>query len=302
MTMTMKVLLFYTVYLSQLLVISVYLPTIILRRARELIESYPPSAYPKLYPEPLPKIERMLAIYRNLNVGFLLLGLGLLAVAWVSDYRIAARYGAYPTMVAHGVYSMLQLSPAIVLSLWGLTYFQRMRAAARSRIRTAQLKARRLFDFVSPALLATAVAMYVGATASVLYLDKPPGWLPSAVSPWAAAIISMTVCNTLFAGIIGWTLYGRKQDPHQTHEERARQIRRVAQSLLIVSVLVSVHTAGGNALHVFELWQYGAPVRSLFLQVIVILMARYALARLDPQGFEVYKADPNRGTALATNK
>lgn len=300
--MTIKILLFYMVYTSQLLVVSVYLPSVILRRARELIDTYPPSAYPKLYPEPLPKIERRLAIYRNLNVGLMLLGFGLLAAAWVTDYRIAARYGAYPTMVAHGVYSMLQLSPMIVLSLWGLTYFQRMRAAARGRIRTAQLKARRLFDFVSPALLGAAVATYVAATASVLYLDKPPGWLPSAVPPWVAAIASMTIGNTLFAGFIAWTLYGRKQDPHQTYEERARQIRLVSQSLLIVSILLSAKTAGGNALHVFELWNYGPLLWSLVLQLMVILTARASLAPPDPKSFEVYKADPNRGTALATNK
>ena len=291
--MTSKVLLFYMVYVSQLLVISAYLPSVILRRARELIDTYPPGAYPKLYPEPLPNIKRRLAIYRNSNAGLLLLGVGLLAAAWATDYRIAARYGAYPTMVAHAVYSMVQLTPVMVLSLWGFTYFRRMRAAARGRIRTAQLKARRLFDFVSPPLFVAAVAMYVGAVASVLYLDKPPGWIPSALPPWGAAIISLTICNTLFAGIIAWTLYGRKQDPHQTHEERARQIRRVSQSLLFVSMLLSAMTAGGNALHVFELWQYGSIARSVFLQVSVILMARVSLVRLDPGSFEVYKADPH---------
>jgi hypothetical protein len=300
--MTIKVLLFYGVYVSQVLVISLYLPSMLLRRARGLIETFPPSEYPKLYAEPLATIDRKLRVYRNLNTGLLLLGIGLLAAAWLSDYRIAARYGAYPTMVAHGVYSMLQLSPAIVLSLWGFSYFRRMRAVARGRIRTAQLKARRLLDFVSPALLGTAVAMYVGATASVLYLDKPPGWLPSAVPPWAAAIAAMTIGNTLIAGIIAWILYGRKQDPHQTHVDRAREIRRVSQGLLIASILLSVVTAGGNALHVFELWHYGPLFKSLFLQVIVILTASVSLGRPDPESFEVYKADPNRGAALATNR
>jgi hypothetical protein len=289
--MTLKILLFYVVYLSQVLLISHYVPSRVLRRARDLIETYPPATYPKLYPERLASIERKLRVFRDLNTALLLLGLGLLAAAWVFDYRIAARYGAYPTVVAHGIYTLLQLSPMIVLSLWGFTYLRRMRAAARGRIRTAELKARRLFDFVSPALLGTAVAMYVAATASILYLDKPPGWIPSAVSPWAANLAAMTISNALFAGMMVWTLYGRKQDPHQTHEDRARQIRLVSQSLLIVSILMSVLTAGRNALHVFELWQYGPLFGSVFLQVIVILTARASLVRPDPVSFEVYKAD-----------
>lgn len=300
--MTSKVLLFYLVYVSQLLIVSVYLPRVTLRRARELIDTYPPAAYPKLYPEPLPTIERKLAVFRNFNVGLLLLGVGLLAAAWVSDYRIAARYGAYPTLVAHAVYSAAQLAPAMLLSLWGWTYFRRMRAAARGRLRTAPLKARRLFDFVSQPLLVAAAATYVGAIASVLYLDKPPGWIPSAVSPWAAAIISLTVSNALLAGVIAWTLYGRKQDPHQTHEQRAKQSRRISQSVLFVSILTSAMTAGGNALHVFELWQYGSILRSLFLQLIVILMARVWLVQLDRGDFDVYKADPSPANALPITK
>jgi hypothetical protein len=289
--------LFYVVYLSQVLLISLYLPSRIMRRARELIETYPPSAYPKLYPEPLAATERKFRVFRYLNTAMLLLGLGLLAAAWLTDYRISARYGAYPTAVAHSVYSMLQLSPMVVLSLWGVGYLKRMKAAAARKIRTAELKPRRLFDFVSPALLGTAVAMYVGAIASVLYLDKPPGWLQSPVRPWVAHIAAMTIVNVFFAGMIAWMLYGRKQDPHQTHEDRARQIRLVAQGTLIVSILVSVLSASRNALHVFELWQYGPFVGSVYLQLIVILTARALLVRPDPRSFEVYKADPNPAAA-----
>jgi hypothetical protein len=229
-------------------------------------------------------------------------GVGLLAAAWLTDYRIAARYGAYPTLVAHGVYSTAQLVPVMILSVWGLIYFQRMRAAARGRIRKAQLKARRLFDFVSRPLLGAATAAYVGAIASVLYLDKPPGWIPSALFPWEAAIISLTIYTALLAGTIAWTIYGKKQDPHQTHEERARQTQRVAQSILIVSILSSAMTAGGNALHVFELWHYGAIMRSLFLQAIAILTVRVWLVRADPGSFDVYKADRDPPTALAIAK
>ena len=298
--MAIQSLWFYAVYLSQVLLISLYLPSRVLRHARRLIETFPPSDYPKLYPEPLATIDQKLRVYRSLNTGLLLLGLGLLAGAWLSDYRIAARYGAYPTMVAHAVYSMLQVSPMVVFSLWGFAYFKRMRAAARSRIRTAELTARRLFELVSPTLVGTAVAMYVGATASLVLLDGGPGWVGGlgariGLRPGVAMMISMTIANIFFASIIAWSLYGPKQDPHQTHEDRARQIRVAAHGLLTASILLSVFMAGFNLLNVLELWHYGPLLYSVFLQAgltafLGFLVTFDPFLRFDPQSFEVYKA------------
>jgi hypothetical protein len=303
--MAIKSLLFYAVYLSQVLLISYYLPTRILRHARRLIETFPPSEYPKLYPEPLATIDRKLRVYRIQNTGLLLLGLGLLAGAWLSDYQIAAKYGAYPTMVAHAIYSMLQVSPLVVFSLSGLAYYKRMRAAARGRLRTAELKARRLFEFVSPALLGTAAATYVGAVGSLLLFEGRPGWLVGGLLGWLSLhrqgvmIASLTIYNALFAGIIAWSLYGRKQDPYQTYEDRARQIQLVAQGLLMASILFSVFIAGFNLLSAFELelWHYGPLLYSVFLQVGLTACLRFFLTydpflSFNPDSFEVYKANP----------
>jgi hypothetical protein len=298
--MAIKSLLFYAVYLSQVLLISLYLPSKLLGHARRLIETFPPADYPKLYAEPLATIDRKLRVYRNLNTGVLFIGLGLLAGAWLSDYRIAARYGAYPAMVAHATYSMLQVLPMVVFSLWGFAYFKRMRAAARGRIRTAELKARRFFEFVSPMLLGTAVAMYLGATVSLVFLDGGPGWVGGlgarlGLRPAEVMIAAMTIYNSLFAGIIIWSLYGRKQDPHQTDADRARQIRLVAQGLLMASILLSVFVAGHNLLNVFELWHYGPLLHSVFLQAGLTACLWFFATfdpylRFSPESFEVYKA------------
>jgi hypothetical protein len=301
--MAIESLLFYAVYLSQVLLISLYLPSKLLRHSRRLIEAFPPSEYPKLYPEPLERIERKLRVYRNLNTGLLLLGLGLLAAAWLLDYRIAAKYGAYPTMVAHATYSMLQVLPLVAFSLWGLAYYKRMRAAARGRIRTAELKVRRLFEFVSPTLVGAAAAMYVGATASLLLIEGGPGWLVGGLLGWLSfhrqyvMIASLTICNAMFAGVILWSLYGRKLDPHQTDGDRERQIRLVAQGLLGASILFSVFMAGFNLLSAFELelWHYGPLLYSGFLQIGLTACLWFFLTfdpflGLKPESFEVYKA------------
>lgn len=70
-----ETLLFYAAYASQILFLSFYFPRKVLGRMRQTIDTYPPSEYPKLYPEPLHDIERKLRTYRSLNGAIVLLGL-----------------------------------------------------------------------------------------------------------------------------------------------------------------------------------------------------------------------------------
>ena len=72
--------LFYAVFLSQILLISFYFPRKMLKRISYVLATYPPSQYPKLYPEPIEYYEKARRNYRNLNVSVLLVGLSLLAV------------------------------------------------------------------------------------------------------------------------------------------------------------------------------------------------------------------------------
>jgi len=43
-------LIFYVVFLSQILLISFYFPRKVLQRIRFIVETYPPSTHPRLYP------------------------------------------------------------------------------------------------------------------------------------------------------------------------------------------------------------------------------------------------------------
>jgi hypothetical protein len=73
---------FVVVFLSQLVVVSLYVPSKILRRARALIETRPPAEYPKLYPVPVTAIQRVLRVWGSLHTVLLIVGLALLAAAW----------------------------------------------------------------------------------------------------------------------------------------------------------------------------------------------------------------------------
>jgi len=302
---------FYGVYLSQILLMSLYLPSRVLRRARALIETYPPFEFPKLYPVPVETIERMLRLYRNLNLGLLVLGLALLAAAWVSGYTFDSAWhggdvpvpNTYPRALVH--YTFFQLLPPVLFGYWQSRYFKRIRAAARNRIRTAEIKARRLFDFVSPTLLGTALAMYVGATVLLLVVGESPrriaGMSVSGMSAYMLAV--MTICNIALAGCLVWLLHGRKQDPYQTHEDRARMIRLTWQGVVQASILMSVLVGILGALIAFDLVRYGPLCASLFVQVVYVpLTLKFLVGPVGQENFEVYRADTNRATAVATYK
>ena len=303
--------LFYGIYLSQALVISLYAPSSIQRRLRGLIAAHPPAEFPKLYPVPVATIERVLRICFGLNLGILVLGLALLAAAWFSGYTFdRAWYGGdIPISDAHPRlwvgYTYLQLVPAVLFAYWGHRYGKGMRAAARSRIRTAELKPRRLLDFISPALLVTVAVTYVGAAVVLLLVvgESPRRIGGASVGEFNALLFAvLTLEHIGLAGVFFWALYGKKPDPYQTREDWARTMRFSLQCCAGVCALQSVLGAASSVLLAFDLLRYIPLLVSCFLQAVWVPLTLKLLRSFDQQSFDVYRADPHPAAALATNE
>ena len=69
---------FYFIFLGQILLISFYFPRKILSRIRYVVETYPPSEYPKLYPKSIEYYEKAQRNYKTVNqfifvAGFILM-------------------------------------------------------------------------------------------------------------------------------------------------------------------------------------------------------------------------------------
>ena len=304
---------FYLVLLGQVLVVSLYVPHKILRRARVLIETHPPSEFPKLYPVPVATIERTLRVYRVANLGLAVLGVALLAAGWRYGYTIDPAWQGGDVPIPHPypialVYTVLQMLPTFVFGLLELRYFKRMRAAARARTRTAELKPRRLFDFASPTLLSTAVAVYVGVTVWLLFFgDLPRGALVIAgleMSRRAFMVATLALCNVVGAGCLVWMVYGRKLDPHQAHEDRARMIRSWWRHTLMGSILLSTCFGAVILLLELRLPHYMPFLVSLYVQgLIVVSTGKFCVvASFGQASFEGYRAAANRPTAIAAHK
>lgn len=294
---------FYVVYLSEILLVSFYLPNLLVRRAYGLIRGHPPSDYSKLYPVPVATIERALRLCRNLNTGVGALGLALLAAAWRYGYTIDPvwYHGDIPAKSLAGAsvaYTGLQMLVLTLFPCCEALYFKRMRSAPRDgAIRTAELKARRLADFVSPALLHATAAMYVGAAVAALFLGTAP--MRKALFMSTYMFVAVTLTNLFIVGWLAWILRGRKHDPHQTDEDRARTFRVSAKYLAALSILVSGSVAISCVLIAFKLTHYTLFVHSLYVTLLSLaLVPKLFLTSFGHANFDVYKTDSRKAALV----
>lgn len=199
---------FHLVFSSQILLLSFYLPRRVLGRLRYVVETYPPETYPKLYPVSMDALARTQRHYRNLNMFALMCGVALLLSGIYSggDEQLS-----WDTQSVLGLYFFLKMSPGLLLTRAILSYYKLMRKANSRTTRKAELRPRRLLDFISPTIIGVAVATYVAFVVLVLYIRQDP--FPGFAGYWNIAV--MTAGNLCFAGFAFRNLYGKKVDPHQ---------------------------------------------------------------------------------------
>ncbi len=273
--------LFYLVFSSQVLLLSFYLPRQVLRRLSFVVKNYPPTEYPKLYPMEMGKVERAKRTYRAMNLLALLVGLSLVFVG-------LGRPGAidWDNELIPLAFMMLQFSPLVVAAAAGFAYFNLMREADTRRRRKAELRPRSLFDFISPAEAALAVVVYVAFVLFIIYVRQ--FGFPWFGGYWNIAIV--TAANLFFAWLILRALYGKKKDPYQLAEDRARQIRVTIRSLVWTSILLTGHVAITIGLSALELTHLQPIALSLYVQAIALISFR--ALRIDDVNFEVYRQEP----------
>ena len=199
--------LFYVVLVSQILLLSLYLPGKVLRRVRYVTETYPPSSYPRLYPVTADVRERAERNYRNLNRFALLIGFGLVFIGIYSPSEEMLHWDSISVLT---IYMALQYSPLIIAATSGFTYFNVKRKMDRRTTRKAELHPRRLFDFISPTVVAIALVVYVAFVGLIVYVSQFD-------FPWFGGywnIVGITVLYLFLAGTIVQILYGKKKDPY----------------------------------------------------------------------------------------
>jgi|GEM_PF-294191 uncharacterized membrane protein (DUF485 family) len=268
--------LFSIVFLAQILLISYYLPGKMLRRMTYVLETYPPSAYAKLYPKPIAYYDKALRNFKAMNGFILLAGLLLLAAMYV--YSTTGEWDVvFP-------YFMVQFIPIMILEMGTFKIYRLMRKA--STIRKAELQPRRLFYFVAPKMIGLMLFVYLAFIVFAVYISAFD-------LPWFSAfenIAILTGMNLFLTGIILWNIYGKKQDPYQAYEDRKKHIAHLVRSMVFVSIAATLFNMINSVFSAWDMRHLEPTITSLYFQIIAVVGLR--AIRIDNIDFEVYKTDP----------
>ena len=161
-----------------------------------------------------------------------------------------------------------------------------MRKASVRTARKADLRPRRLFDFVSPAIVGTAIVLYVAVVLLVLYIRQNPfpgfgGYMN---------IVAVTAMNLFLAGMIIVTLYGKKADPYQAYGDRLRLIEMNVRTLVYSSIIGTLFISIILVLPALGLRHLTDMSMSVFFQLCAVVS--FPRLRVDDTNFEVYKEEP----------
>ena len=84
-------------------------------------------------------------------------------------------------------------------------------------------------------------------------------------------------------------MYGKKQNPHQSGDDRIRVARRIATVMCLISIAVTLYAVITIFLSAEDARAFQPVARSVYFQVIILLSVQ--TYRVDVQDFDVYRGD-----------
>jgi hypothetical protein len=297
-----ETILFCFVFLSQVLLISWFYPRRVISQGRYVLQNFPPSSYPRLYPHAPEYYERWLRNIARVNLVFVVVGLliiGGLIVATLGgewDGRIVTPWstsGEWDAAIVIPYFVMQFVLGLAYMNFSGRKLLQAMAKAPPPRVRTTELRRRRLLDFVSPTLLVVAALANIAFVAFVLY-DYWRFDLPGFKA--AGSIASVALVLLVFSVTVGFALRAPRFDHYQAHEDRRNVIKLIVQQAVVFCIIYPVLLTAWLAIRIVDPHLLEPIFASLFCQGIALasLWPSYSY-RVDQIDFEVYRQP--RGSA-----
>jgi amino acid transporter len=187
----------------------------------------------------------------------------------------------------------VQLFASVSIDLWSLKHKKAMAKAPPPRVRTTELRRRRLFDFVSPTMLVVAALTNVAFIVFVLYYRRFE-------FPWFTAagnIAIVAVMLLVFSVSVGIALRAPRPDPYQAHQDRRYVIKLVVRQALAFCIATPVLTTAQLIIKLFDPDLLEPVIASLYCQggALALLWPLYSY-RVDKVDFDVYRRDAEDST------
>jgi hypothetical protein len=282
---------FYTVFLSQIFLLSIYYPGKIIQRARYVLKHFPPAQYPKFYPAHhdgfTEEACKKLRIYKDVNTVIAVIGLMLLSAMISAGYQ-PDRLGGDEVFVL--LYAISQAGPILYAELKERKHYRLMRKDFTSPRREADLNPRRLFNFISPVYVVAAVVFYVLWLIFFLSARGIDG--PHAAGVYFSLAV-ITGTNLFYAAWIARLLSGKKLDPYKAYKDQLKQIGVAIKVLVFSSIAISVFLITSQAADQYNLEVFDPPLMSLYMQFAAVFGLGMSLKtqNIESMDFDVYKDD-----------
>ena len=258
---------FLAAFAFQVLVMSVIQPMWFIRTVRREAKNFPAERFAQRCPgiDHHEVLNRYLVRYRVANAGIALLGMMLLG--WLFTYMQQPGWddGFVGGLVT--LYFFVQASPILVGGLYELRYKKLLERLLEGK-RTATLKRRGLFDFVSPFAVSLAALSYCVFVACVFYAARHP--FPGFGGPLAN--IAIVTLGHLFLGFVAYrTIYGKKVNSQESHAARTQGIAMVVRACIFASIASTVSGSLGLVVKLLDVQGWGPFRLSVFFLIFALM-------------------------------
>ena len=286
-------LIFYAIFLSQIILVSIFYPRKIFERSSYVLSNYPAEDYPKLYmgakdTDTASNLRKSFKMHYNICLATAGVGFTLLSLMVVSGY-VPSQIKANGHLAFVMLFVFAQAIPYILSAITAQNWQRNIRKSAPPTTRRADLTPRRLFDFVSPIYLAIAVGAFI---AWITYYFSNKGFLTPWDWPTYVTVFFMAGMNLIMVLIGYHYLRGKKQNPHQAGKDQRKIIETTLRIFIFASILMSAQLIMMDAINQNG-WDMFEPVAlSLNIQIAIILGVGEELRHLKVKDmdFNVYRS------------
>ncbi len=281
--MTVTIIL-YLAAIGQIILLSYYYPEKIMRRVNQILTNFPAITHPKLYAvengDVLAKkgIVRFKLITRfTLYLGLFLLSLSVITNTPLNDAMVT-------------LFAMVQFIPFMLMEIIELKHYKLMRQNNENHKRSADLKRRQYFDYISPLKFSLAAIMFAIYIAFNLYRNNfNLAW----GSDGLITLVTIIGVHIYFAIVVVWMMYGKKLDPHKETKDRDRHIGGVVHTTFYVSIAMSTFLLIYGLLQHYQLDPWEPIALSIYFQLCAYLGLGTILKvnSIEKINFEVYRDD-----------
>jgi MFS family permease len=253
-------------FTAQILTLSVLAPIWHSRQVRAQAANIPTERFAQVGVDYPRERERLLTRYRVLNGVAVVLGL--LLLGWLFNFTTQHpdwEKGSVQTVLS--LYFLVQVYPSVFFRLRQSRMLKRLAPEKR----TAVLRRRELFDFVSPAVVFLAVLVYLLYAAFVIYVGQVH---PFPEFRGLSYLIGITLFYAFTAFMVYSKLYGRRENPLETHEDRLERIGLGVKVNIGVCIAIVVYESLKLTLRLLDLARWEPFAFSISFVILVFVSVR----------------------------